>query len=67
MTSAGLSAQYEKMWRVTFGGYTVEGDVEAMQVTITVIAASIRPLRLVCLSVVVQRYPDPPVTVTVMP
>ncbi|CAM9800578.1 unnamed protein product [Ectocarpus sp. 6 AP-2014] len=31
VTSAGLSAQYEKMWRVSFVGSTVEGDVEAMQ------------------------------------
>lgn len=32
VTSAGLSAQYEKMWRVSFVGSTVEGDVETMQV-----------------------------------
>lgn len=32
MTTAGLSAQYEQMWRVSFIGSTVEGDVEAMQV-----------------------------------
>lgn len=34
VTSAGLSAQYEKMWRVSFVGSTVEGDVEAMQVSL---------------------------------
>lgn len=34
VTSAGLSAQYEKMWRVSFVGPTVEGDVEAMQVSL---------------------------------
>ena len=32
VTSAGLSAQYEKMWRVSFVGSTVEGDVDTMQV-----------------------------------
>lgn len=32
MRSAGLSARYERMWRVSFLGSTVEGDVEAMQV-----------------------------------
>lgn len=32
VTSAGLGAQYEKMWRVSFVGSTVEGDVEALQV-----------------------------------
>lgn len=31
VTSAGLSAQYERMWRVSFVGSTVEGDVEALQ------------------------------------
>lgn len=39
VTSAGLSAQYEKMWRVTFSGSTVEGDVETLQVTSTLIVA----------------------------
>lgn len=33
VTSAGLGKQYEEMWRVSFVGTTVEGDVEAMQVS----------------------------------
>lgn len=43
VTSAGLSAQYEKMWRVSFVGSTVEGDVEAMQVVVT----AVRPFEII--------------------
>lgn len=33
VTSAGLSAQYEKMWRISFVGSPVEGNVESIQVS----------------------------------
>lgn len=56
VTSAGLSAQYEKMWRISFVGSTVEGDVEAMQVVVGAgypfpdhfCFSSDRPLRDIC-------------------
>lgn len=38
VSSAGLSAQYERMWRVTFMASSVEGNVEAMQVTLRSVA-----------------------------
>lgn len=45
VTSAGLGMQYEKMWRVSFVGSTVEGDVEALQVNPTACTRNRKDMR----------------------